>query len=336
MENIIQLRVSLADIPRDATEIVINIDNNILGMHSDKVNVGRHTTLFSFFRDTIQQFRQDGQTRTAETYLATLNSFKRFRDNVDIDLSDLNYEVIDSYANYLRHRNVVMNTLSFYMRRLRALYNRAVNKDMTIDRHPFRNAYTGNASTQKRALNADTLRLIKDWRPTSDSAAMARDMFLFSFYAQGMPLIDMAYLKKDNIANGRLTYQRHKTGQTISMPWNDTLRGIAERYPGATNLYLLPIITKLNGKERNQLRWAQAKINNELHGIGRTLNLPQPLTFYAARHSWASIATQLHVPINVVSQCMGHASESTTRIYIKAMDTEEADKANVLVKKSLG
>lgn len=53
--------------------------------------------------------------------------------------------------------------------------------------------------------------------------------------------------------------------------------------------------------------------------------------FYISRHTWASIAKSKNIPISVISEAMGHDSESTTRIYLASLDTSVIDKANKLI-----
>lgn len=60
-----------------------------------------------------------------------------------------------------------------------------------------------------------------------------------------------------------------------------------------------------------------------------------PLTLYVARHSWASAAKAKGVPISVISEGMGHDSETTTQIYLASLDSSVVDKANSLILKSL-
>ena len=160
------------------------------------------------------------------------------------------------------------------------------------------------------------------------SLVFARDMFLFSFYTRGMSFVDMSYLKKSDITNGKLQYARKKTGQVITIEWTDELQNLVERNPSENSIYLLPIITKINGKERNQKRYKQYVVNDNLKRISEMLNLKNPLTMYVARHTWASLARDTGIPLKTISNAMGHESERTTQIYLKNLDTSAVDRAN--------
>ncbi|MBQ4524665.1 MAG: site-specific integrase [Bacteroidaceae bacterium] len=287
-------------------------------------------SLFSFMEDVIAQYQRHGQIRTSETYLTTLNSFKRFRMDVDIMLEEINSELLLSYEYYLKMEGVSPNTISFYMHRLRAVYNRAVEQELVEQRFPFKRVKTSIEKTVKRAIPVKFIRKLKSLDLSdSPSKAFARDMFLFSFYTRGMSFIDMAYLKKANLRNGILTYRRSKTGQSLTLQWEPCMQQILDRYPSrSSSEYLFPIICYSQSDKRNQYKNALARINRSLKELGRTIGLSAPLTMYVARHSWASIAHSEGIPLSVISQGMGHESEKTTRIYLASLDNAVIDKAN--------
>ena len=157
-------------------------------------------SLFAFMEDVIIQYQRHGQIRTSETYLTTLNSFKRFRMDVDIMLEEINSELLLSYEYYLKMEGVSPNTISFYMHRLRAVYNRAVELELIEQRFPFKRVKTSIEKTVKRAIPVKFIRKLKSLDLSdSPSKAFARDMFLFSFYTRGMSFIDIAYLQKKDL-----------------------------------------------------------------------------------------------------------------------------------------
>ena len=214
--------------------------------------ISKEASLFSFMHETIGLLRQLGRERTSETYTTTLKSFMAFRNNQDVPLDGVNDELILLYEAWLKARGVCMNTVSFYMRILRAVYNRAVEKGLTPQRHPFRHVYTGIDKTVKRAVSIKVMRAIKtidlSLQPSLD---FARDMFLFSFYTRGMSFIDMAYLRKKDLCNGFLTYRRRKTGQILTIRWEKCMDQLVTKHAISSTDYLLPII-KHTGDERKQ------------------------------------------------------------------------------------
>lgn len=294
-------------------------------------------TFFTFMEEVISGLKKLGKIRTSETYATTLNSFRKFRENTDVPLEKVDSDLMLSYEAWLKTNGVSPNSSSFYMRNLRAVYNRAVEKELTQQRFPFKHVYTGVEKTVKRAVPLKVIKRIKEMDLSLNPPAdFARDMFLFSFYTRGMSLVDMAYLRKKDLANGILSYCRRKTGQRLFIKWEKCMQEIVDKYDTEDFVYLLPII-KPHSKieERMQYIYAGHNINRSLKAIGRELKLSLPLTMYSARHSWASIAKSKNVPLSVISEGMGHDSEATTRIYLASLDNMAIDKANSLILKSL-
>ena len=143
-----------------------------------------------------------------------------------------------------------------------------------------------------------------------------------------MAFVDMAYLQKKNLKDNVLTYRRKKTGQLLSIRWEDCMENIVDQYSSLSSPFLLSIIKDSTGNTRKQYHNALTLINHNLKAIGKELGLTLPLTMYVARHSWASIARDEGIPISVISEGMGHDSESTTQIYLASLETQVIDKAN--------
>ncbi|OUO96364.1 site-specific integrase [Barnesiella sp. An22] len=321
--------------------IIRQLDNRKAGYTADDIVASFQSnaegqSLFNFMQNIIARLKQMGKQRTSETYQTTLKSFMQFRKDKDLLLDEITSEMIQTYEAYLQNRGISRNSSSFYMRILRAVYNQAVEKDLTSQRFPFKYVYTGVDKTVKRAISIKYMRQIKNldlsMKPTLD---FARDMFLFSFYTRGMAFVDMAYLKKKDLTNGLLTYRRHKTGQQMLIKWEKCMQEILDKYETTGTPYLLPIIKVMNEDERKQYGNALRMVNNKLKEIAKTICLPIPLSTYVARHSWASIAKSKNIPLSVISEGMGHDSETTTQIYLSSLDSSAIDQANSLIIKDL-
>lgn len=317
------------------------LDSNGLAYTADDVidefnRYSHEYSLFNFMEGIIAKLKQNGKVRTAETYKATLNSFKKFRQDEDIMLDCLNSEVMEAYEAWHHNRGVTPNTISFYTRILRAVYNRAVEDDVIENRSPFRHVYTGVDKTVKRALPLDVIKKIKGMDLSLNAALdFARDMFMMSFYLRGMSFIDMAYLKKSDLKDGYVTYRRRKTGQQLAIEWTSDMQLVLDKYPENESEYLLPIIKTTGINERCAYRNVGYNINRSLKQITKMLSLNFRLTMYVARHSWASAAKAKGVPLSVISEGMGHDSETTTQIYLASLDTSVVDRANAMILKSL-
>jgi len=221
-------------------------------------------------------------------------------------------DMMESYEAWLRSRGISSNTISFYARILRAVYNRAVEEGVIENRNPFRHVYTGVDKTVKRALPLSVIKKIKALDLTqSPTLEFARDMFLMSFYLRGMSFIDMAFLKKTDLRNGYVVYRRRKTGQQLVIEWTREMQLILDKYPENKSCYLLPVIRNPGTNERCIYRNVGYKINHNLKIIAERVGVEIPLTLYVARHSWASAAKAKGIPLSVISEGMGHDSETT-------------------------
>ena len=311
----------------DAGRRKYSADDVITAFH----RLTKEVSLFSFWHIVIAQLKQLGKVRTAETYTATLKSFMKFQGKQDVPLDGITSDMMLLYEAHLKARGVRMNTISFYMRIFRAVYNRAVEKGLTAQNYPFRHVYTGVDKTVKRAIPIKAIKEMKELDLAMNSALdFARDMFLFSFYTRGMSFVDMAYLKKSDLKNGILTYRRRKTGQELSIKWEKCMEDIIAKYPENKTGFLLPII-KEQGDERRQYDNALHLVNYRLKELSTMLKLQRSLTMYVARHSWASAAKSKNVPLSVISEGMGHDSEATTQIYLASLETSVVDKANKMI-----
>ena len=288
-------------------------------------------TWFGFIHGMVAKKLRIGRLGTAKTYRDALASFSRFRNGEDIAIDALDAELMNQYEAWLKAQGVKRNSSSCYLRTLRTLYRKAVEKGLATDKDIFRRVFTGFASTVKRALPLDTIRTIRRLSlPDGSDLAFSRDMFMLCIYLQGISFVDMAYLKKDDIKNGLLQYSRKKTGQSVSIGWELVMQEIVDTYAHLTvgSPYLLPIITKQDGTERRQYERMEHKVNRLLKKIGALVGLQIPLTTYVGRHCWASTMRDMGVSLSIVSKGLGHESLRTTQIYLSSIDTEGVVKAN--------
>ena len=293
-------------------------------------------SVFNFIRNQIRHKRQLGKVRSSETYRSMLNSLMHFRNGRDLTFDMVDGGLMELYEAWMLNGGLTRNTTSFYMRILRTNYKMAVEKGLTADRHPFRHVYCGMDKTVKRSIPFIDIKKINGLdlsrKPSLD---FARDMFMFSFCTRGMSFIDMAYLKKTDLASGCLAYRRKKTGQLLTVEWTRQMQAITDKYKPNATKYLLPIITREDGSERRQYQNQMRKINRHLKDIARLAGLPLALSMYYTRHSWATIARGKDIPLAVISEALGHDSETTTQIYLDSIKSSEVDKANSMILEGL-
>lgn len=323
------------------TKIARRLDGEGLGYTSDDVidefrRYAEECSLYNYMENLIAKLKRNGRMRTSETYAATLNSFKKFRKDEDIMLDCIMSDVMEAYEAWHKSRGNSPNTISFYTRVLRAVYNRAVEEGLTEDRHPFKRVYTGVDKTVKRAIPLKAIRKMKALDLSlSKRLDFARDIFMMSFYLRGMSFVDLAFLKKTDLKNGILSYRRRKTNQLLTIEWTLEMQRLLDKYGGNPTEYLMPIITRTDVNQRNTYRNMGYNINHSLKKIAEMIGVTIPLTLYVARHSWASAAKAKGIPLSVISEGMGHDSETTTQIYLASLETSVVDRANSIILSSL-
>lgn len=292
--------------------------------------------LFGYMDGLIAGLKVNGRLRTSETYRAALVSFMKFREGQDISLDCLTRQTVEAYEGWLKRGGRSLNTVSFYMRILRAVYKRGIDEGLTEDRHIFSKVYTGVEKTVKRAIPIRAIRRIMSMDFTQrPDLEYARDMFILSFMLRGMSFVDMANIKSTSLHNGILSYRRKKTNQLLTIRWTEEMQRIVDRYQGKCSPYLLPIVRNQEAITFYAIRNAGYKINKGLKEIGEKIGLGIPLTMYVARHSWATAAKAKGVPIGVISEGLGHDSERTTQIYLASLDGRAIDRVNGMLLKEL-
>ena len=299
-----------------------------------------HTVMMlAFMQEQIDLLRLCNRLGTAQNYGYAMRRFARFLGG-DIPIAAVTEDLIERFNADLSQRGMVRNTVSFYMRILRSVYNKAVRNGLVEQTAPFKNVYTGIDRTRKRAVGESVIaRFIGLDLSRSAPLSLARDLFLFSFYTRGMAFVDMAYLRREHIRDGRIRYVRRKTRQEIVIRVEPEMQRIIERYADAGERqqpYVFPILKSENSeKAYAEYRIALSYYNRLLKRLCNMADISQRLSFYTARHSWATAARNHQVPVSVISAGMGHTSERTTQIYLTMLENSVIDNANRGILESL-
>lgn len=159
---------------------------------------------------------------------------------------------------------------------------------------------------------------------------LAVDLFSFSYFSAGINFIDMAYLTRDNIKEDKLEYSRAKTKKKIIIPLQKEAVEIITKYGDTSPVYIFPIFTsfhKTDVQKANRLHKVLAKVNTALKRIGEELCLPQKLTTYVARHSFATVLKRAGVSTSIISESLGHSSEKITQIYLDSFENSQIEEA---------
>ena len=288
--------------------------------------------VIAFLKEQTLCLMKSDRIGTARNYTKAMNSFSAFLSGEDIGFSLFTELIVEDYALWLHGRGVINNTISFYMRVLRSVYNKAVKKKIIPPENPFRNVYTGVAHTRKRAVDDTIVLKLQRLKLEAFSALeLARDLFVFSFFTRGMAFVDMAYLRKEQVADNMIVYHRHKTNQQLAIRVEPCMKAIILRYSkiNKDSPYVFPIISSLDKQAAfMQYQTHLRQYNRLLKKLSEKIQVAENISSYTARHTWATVARNKGVPLSVISAGMGHTSEKTTQIYLASIENSIIDNAN--------
>lgn len=286
--------------------------------------------LLTFMERHIAKKEAQGKMGSARTFQATLQSLKKYIGDRLIEFVDIDYHFVKGYEDFLYKRNIKLNTIGFYLRNFRTVYNQAYDDGVNMKNHDaFHKIKIKTVRTVKRALKQERIIQIARLDLTeSPSLDKARDLFMFSFYTRGMSFVDIIYLKHTDIVDGVIRYHRQKTNQYMEVAITPPLQKLINKYR-ADPTYVLPFVVADSFPILYEQYLAiYGVLYRDLNRLQKILNLNTPLTTYVARHSWATIAKEQGASTTIISESLGHASEKTTRIYLKDFDRSVIDRIN--------
>jgi len=309
-------------------------------------------SLKSFVRQLSSELIRLDQERTARAYWTVTSGIIEFNNGRDIPLAHINCFLIRSYERFLKEKGKRLNTISFYMRNLRAIYNKAIRKGHIEPKHdnPFLEVYTGVDKTRKRALSSEEIQRLHDLEfsgflnkeksvdKNNSSLYKAWRIFFFCFHTRGMSFVDMAYLRKDNIHGDIIRYYRKKTGQLIEVKITPQLELLMESFAEdvKNSPYLFPIIRDNHKSKRLCYESGLRQQNRCLKVLAAKAGINRSLSTHVSRHSWATVAKKENLPIWVISESLGHSNEKTTYTYLASLDRSVLDQANEIVSAAIG
>lgn len=276
----------------------------------------------------VKRLKESMSKSAVDNYQTALRSLRRYLGNVTN--RKLDNQAIKGFERWLRDRQLSLNSISCYMRSLRSLCSKM--NDLRLS-EAFDNVYTGRETTEKRAVSESDISKVKRVEIKRGSfMRLARDLFLFSFYARGMPFVDLAFLHQSQISDGVLTYHRHKTGQRVMVRLEPCMLDILSRYQRDGQLYVFPLLQS-EDPQKAYLEYLNRlnQYNRSLKAIAKKAGVTSRLTSYTTRHTWASVAYNSDVDLPIISKALGHTNTQTTLTYIKEINDSRLDVANRLL-----
>lgn len=319
-EKIIELKAM--DKEFTATTLVEKVNNPI-----------KLKTVGDVFLDYIQRLTAEKRTGYMLSIKQVYNSLIRFNKHLNIYFPDIDITWLRKYETWLRSNNIKENTIGIRFRTLRAIYNLAIEENIVkAEYYPFKKYKVSklHEETAKRAITKDEINSILNYKSSNPYTRFPIDLFTFTYLTGGINFVDIAYLTKDNIIDDRLVYYRRKTSKLIKLPLQPKAIELINKYSNPDNPYLFPILStfhKTEQQQRNRIHKVITKVNNRLKAIGKELNLPIDLTTYVARHSFATSLKRSGVQTSMISEMLGHSSETVTQIYLDNFGNDQMEEA---------
>lgn len=305
-------------------ELKSHLQDKLFGKVSDSLKEKKKR-----FTDFLNEFLETKTNAgTIRTYITTRYNIEAYDPNCTFDTMDKNW--LMSFDKWMVSRDLSVNYRAFNFRNIRSVFNYAIDNDYTT-LYPFRKFKIKQEETYKRSMNIDQLRKLMNYE-CEEYQKKYRDLFMLMFYLIGINAGDLLTLKHENLYNGRIEYHRMKTNKYYSIKVEPEAMEIIERYKGEE--YLLSFMDG-NKTYKDILK----QMNNQLKLIGkverkglggkktREPEFPE-ISSYWSRHTWATIAADLDIPVETISMALGHkAGYKITNVYIK-FNHKKIDEAN--------
>ena len=268
----------------------------------------------------------------------TKRNYERVARAIEIYDNDCTFDSVDkkwivSYIDHERGKGRKDNGIQTDIQILKFVFNRAIEDEIT-DKFPFRGVSVKKEQTKKRCLSLEQLRAIRDFK-LAGKKAMYRDCFMLSFYLIGINISDLLFLPKTALKNGRIIYKRNKTGKLYDIKVEPEAMEIIARHKSRKKDRLLSFLeegdaTITNTFANNLTRHLRTIGEKERHSYYVTVHpIEEGITSYWSRHTWATMASELDIPMEVIGRSLGHSlwDNAVTSTYIK-YDTKKIDEAN--------
>ncbi len=357
------IRFNYENIIRKASDIINSIPvfsfSKFEVLFTNKAGAWDH--LHTAFDEKIKELSMEERNGYITTLQSTLTGIKCFCESKpfprtirisdhenylkykNLKFSDLTPSWLKSYENYLVKNNKSLSTIGIHMRNIRMLFNLAIKEHDVKAEYPFLKYKPKKSESNKRALTLQQVNLIASYEAEDKSwEQFSKDMFIFSFLANGMNVTDIFRLKFKNVHSGYIEFVRwkniNKEQQTpVKVALTENLKAIIKRHGNKSinkNVYLFPILNNETSEKAiyKRIKQKTALINDNLKRIAKKLNfepeIASNISTYYARHSFATILKNSGESIEYIKESLGHTSTATTEKYLSSFDMEHRKKTS--------
>lgn len=334
--NVVNKEIADAFLLKILSEKVIEYNTYLNKIDTEKMNVNEIVAFLKnikkdiCFSDYVRRYIRENKSvreTTLYSYKSALRSLETFMKTDKIMTSHLSSHSIQRWIEYVsqktnRSADGYYHLLNKTFKEMMKEVNDYDNNIIILNHNPFANCKVPNTSKKiDKAIPIDVLRTIFNYKTNDEKFVFAIDVCKISFCLVGMNLVDLFNLKKSNVKNDIVAYERQKTSSKrkdkayIEIKIPDIIKPTIEKYRDNTDSDLFFNFYQ----KRNHIHNLSIYINNSLFIIAGVLQYEKSLTYYSFRHSWATIAANdLKAGIEEVAFALNHVSaHEITRGYVK-------------------
>jgi integrase len=296
-----------------------------------------------YIDNLVQTLKEEKRMGTAKSNNDCKLMLFKFYPKKNLTFQEIDYLFLTKWESFMRKNSFKETSMAVYFRTLRSIINKAINEGViskTNYTYPFDRFKVSkfDLTTKKRALTKEDIIKIYNY-PVKEGSKMSdcHKIFMFSYFNQGMNYIDIAKLRWSNISKlGIMEYNRQKTGCKFSIQLGEQSLQILECYRKLSgydsNNYVFPILDKAvhitPQQIQNRLIRVIKQVNINMKLIGAALEIETPITTYVARHTYATVLKRSGVSTSIISNALGHESESITQTYLADFESNVFFEAN--------
>ena len=298
--------------------------------------------IIKYGQQLAKQLTTSGKVGNSFVYTTAINKLKAFIKTESFPFEELTYKKLVEFQDSMLADEIKVNSISVYMRTIRAVYNRAIKEGIVAGTaYPFAAYRVKNEKTVNRTLTLKEMRCVVKLKLEPDTPIWHwRNYFLLSFCLIGINFADLLMLTGDNIVDGRIVFRRKKTGKIYTIKMHGKAIDILSNYTDVGNTdkatLLLPVLKQTSDlvKLKKDIWQAIKTCNEYLVRIAKMkeVEIKKDLSTYYARYTWANTARSLGSSKDVIGQALGHSyGNATTSIYLDDYDNKVIDAANAKV-----
>lgn len=348
------IRIEYDCIVREADDIINGLNKFSFNLFEEKYfnKATKRENVFSAMWVYIQDLKSENRFGYASSMESTLRAIKEFhtgkefeynprKDKVEsrekdyltgkaLNFVDITPTWLKSLEKHLKEQGKSKSTIGIYTRNIRVIFNHAIKKHKVKAEYPFVDYSPKTASGRKIALTAEQMSLIANHKTDHPLEQFYRDIFMFSFLANGMNLTDIARLKYSNIEDDEICFVREKTKaedseDRLRVAIGKSIKAIIDRNKNKAighDAYLFPILKPDWTEQRNyaEIKQLTKQVNKYIRQIAVAVGIREKISSYTARHSWASIAKNSGTSTEFIKESLGHSSLTVTERYLKSFE----------------